>query len=231
VDAIDVLVVEDDPIAAEAHAVYVGRVPGFTVVGIAHSGAEAIRLLRQVPVDLVLLDIYLPDMHGLDVVREMRAAGSTADVIVATRAHDLAVVQDAVTYGIVHYVVKPFTFGTLREKLERYQAYRRQMAEGVTVAAQHDVDRLLASLHGAGRAELPKGMSRESFDAVVAALKGSAGRGMSAAEVAEVLGASRVTARRYLEYAAETGLALRQPRYRGAGRPEVEYRWCQEPDH
>jgi len=232
VDAIRVLIVEDDPVAADADAVYVGRLPGFTVVGQARTGAEALQLLRQTAVDLVMLDIYLPDMRGLDVVRAMRATGHTADVIAVTSARDLAVVQGAVTYGIVHYLVKPFTFNTVRDRLERYRAYRDQMAGSEPVAAQHEVDHLLASLHGADRVDLPKGMSRESFDAVVAALKGSAaGTGMSAAEVAEVLGASRVTARRYLEYVAEAGLAVRQARYRGAGRPEVEYRWAPRPDH
>jgi len=222
---IRVLIVEDNPVAADAHAVYVARLPGFVVVGKARTGADAIRLLTETPVDLVMLDIYLPDMHGLDVVRAMRSAGHSADVIAVTRARDLAVVQGAVTYGIVHYLVKPFTFSTVRDKLERYQAYRNQVAGSERVAAQHEVDHLLASLHGSGRVDLPKGMSRESLDAVIAALKTSDSGGMSATEVAEVLGASRVTARRYLEYIAEVGLAVRQARYHSAGRPEVGYRW------
>jgi response regulator of citrate/malate metabolism len=223
---ITVLLVEDEPVAADALAVYVGRVPGFTVVGQVATGAEALRLLAHTAVDLVLLDIYLPDMNGLDVVRAMRAAGHQADVIAVTKARDVNVLQGAVTFGIVQYLVKPFTFATLRDKLERYAAYRERIAAGDAVVAQHEVDQLLSELHGADRADLPKGMSRESLDAVVAALKGSAGEsGMSAAEVAEVLGASRVTARRYLEYIAEAGLAVRQARYHHAGRPEVEYRW------
>jgi response regulator of citrate/malate metabolism len=220
-----VLIVEDEPVAADAHAVYVNRLPAFTVVGQATTGAEALRHLAHTAVDLVLLDIYLPDMSGLDVVRAMRAAGHHADVIAVTRARDLNVIQGAVTYGIVQYLVKPFTFGMLRDKLERYEAYRDRLAAGDAAVAQHEVDRILASLHGAERADLPKGMSRESLDAVVAALRSSGAQtGMSAAEVARVLGASRVTARRYLEYLADAGLAVRQSRYHSAGRPEVEYR-------
>jgi response regulator of citrate/malate metabolism len=224
--AIRVLVVEDDPVAVDAHAVYVGRLPGFVVAGQARTGGEALRLLGQTDVDLVMLDIYLPDMSGLDVVRAMRRAGHPADVIAVTRARDLAVLQGAVTYGIVQYLVKPFTFSAMRDKFERYRAYRGRVTGREPVTTQHEIDDLLASLHGGNPADLPKGMSRESFDAVVAALK-KAGEdaGMSAAEVAEVLGASRVTARRYLEYIAEAGLAVRQPRYHSAGRPEVEYRW------
>lgn len=219
-----VLVVEDEPVAAEAHAAYVTRVPGFVVAGRASTGREALRTLEREPVDLILLDMGLPDMHGLDVCRAVRAAGHGADVIAVTSARDLAVVRAAVSQGIVQYLLKPFGFAALRDKLERYAAYRAQLAGGGALASQHEVDRVLATLRGADPVDLPKGMSRESLDAVVATVRGSAA-GISASEAGEALGMSRITARRYLEYLAELGLAERRPRYGGAGRPEVEYRW------
>jgi response regulator of citrate/malate metabolism len=233
---IRVLVVEDEPIAADAHVVYVQRVPGFTIVGQAVTGADALRHLGRQAVDLVLLDMNLPDMHGLDVVRAMRTAGHRADVIAVTSARDLTVVRAAVSQGIVQYLLKPFVFATLRDKLERYDEYRHQVLDSAPVAGQHQIDRLLATLRSPDPANLPKGMSRESLDAVSEALKNaldsaptqpdtSTRRGMSAAEVAAVLGASRVTARRYLEHLADQGFASRHARYGGAGRPEVEYRW------
>jgi response regulator of citrate/malate metabolism len=221
---IRVLVVEDEPIAADAHVVYVARVPGFLVAGQAGTGADALRHLSRVPVDLVLLDMRLPDLHGLEVVRAMRAAGHRADVIAVTSARDLAVVRAAVSQGIVQYLLKPFVFATLRDKLERYREYRHQVLDAGSVSDQHEVDRLLATLRSADPVNLPKGMSQESLDAVSASLRGADG-GRSAAEVAAVLGASRVTARRYLEHLAEVGLATRHARYGSAGRPEVEYRW------
>lgn len=91
---IRVLIVEDDPVAADAHVMYVGRVPGFTAVGKAHSGAEARRALDRMPVDLLLLDLHLPDVHGLQLARSLRAAGHHADVIAVTSARDLAVVRE-----------------------------------------------------------------------------------------------------------------------------------------
>jgi response regulator of citrate/malate metabolism len=221
---IRVLVVEDEPIAADAHAVYVGRVPGFAVAGVADTAADALRQMEKGEVDLVLLDMNLPDRHGLAVVRAMRAVGHRADVIAVTSARDLAVVRAAVSQGIVQYLLKPFVFATLRDKLERYQQYRDRLADGGALAGQHEVDRLLATLRSPDPANLPKGMSQESLDGVSGLLR-AAEEGMSANEVATALGASRVTARRYLEYLAETGLASRQARYRGAGRPELEYRW------
>ena len=113
---IGVLIVEDEPVAADAHVAYVGRVRGFGVRGKAHDGAEAIRQLGDPSsgIDMVLLDMYLPDMHGLDVVRAMRTAGHRADVIAVTSARDLEVVRAAVSQGIVQYLLKPFTFAALR---------------------------------------------------------------------------------------------------------------------
>jgi response regulator of citrate/malate metabolism len=224
-DDIGVLVVEDEPVAADAHRAYLERIPGFVVRAVVHDGAGAIRVLgdRSSVVDLVLLDMHLPDLHGLDVVRAMRTAGHRADVIAVTSARDLEVVRAAVSQGVVQYLLKPFTFAALRDKLERYAAYRHQLA-GDVATGQHEVDRALATLRGTDPSSLPKGMSPESLDAVVAVLRPS-DVSLSAAEVASSVGASRVTARRYLEHLADCTLVVRRSRYGGTGRPEVEYRW------
>jgi response regulator of citrate/malate metabolism len=222
---IGVLIVEDEPVAADAHCAYLGRVPGFVLRGVANDGVGAIRQLGDpaTSVDLVLLDMHLPDMHGLDVVRAMRTAGHRSDVIAVTSARDLEMVRAAVSQGVVQYLLKPFTFAALRDKLERYHAYRHQLA-GDVASGQHEVDRMLATLRGNDTSSLPKGMSLESMDAVVAVMRLST-QGQSAAEVAASVGASRVTARRYLEHLADSAMVVRHSRYGGAGRPEVEYRW------
>ena len=221
-----VLVVEDDPVALDAHCTYVERVPGFAVAGRARFGADALRLLQTVDVDLVLLDMNLPDMHGLDVCRAMRAAGRTADVVAVTSARELSTVRAAVSAGIVQYLLKPFVFAALRERLERYAAYRAEVAADGTVGGQDDVDRVLGGLRVAAVNRLPKGLSRESLEAVVRLLEppGGPAPGLSAGEVGERLGMSRVSARRYLEHLTDAGLVARGTRYGGAGRPEVEYR-------
>jgi response regulator of citrate/malate metabolism len=224
--AIRVLVVEDDPVLAGAHTELVGRVPGFEVVGVAYSGAEALRFLAAREVDLVLLDVYLPDMTGLDVVQVLRGHGRTTDVIAVTSARDLDVVRTAVSQGVVQYLLKPFTFATLRDKLGQYAEYRRQVTapDRASIDAQQDVDRVLAALRVPGRPALPKGMSDDTLAAVVRTLRGAEGE-LSASQVADDVGVSRVTARRYLEHLAEQRLASRSPRYGGAGRPEYLYGW------
>ena len=218
---INVLVVEDDPVAAEAHRLYVERVPGFVVAGVVGTVAGVQHALRP-DTELLLLDQYLPDGTGLELCRSLRAAGRLVDVIMVTSARDLAVVRAAVSSGVVQYLLKPFTFDTLREKLERYARFRRGV-EGTGVADQTEVDHLFATLRGTDSG-LPKGMSGPTLDAVVDVLRRSAG-GLSAGAAGDVLGMSRVTARRYLEYLADNGLAVRQPRYGQVGRPELRYQW------
>lgn len=226
---IAVLIVEDELLAAEALVEFVGRIPGFEVAGQARTGVDALHRLAVGTVDLVLLDIYLPDISGLELLRRVRGAGNTVDIIAVSRARDIDVVQTAVSYGVTQYLLKPFTFNGVRQRLERYQAYRARRADPSLLVAQQDIDHLLGELRSAEDATLPKGISRESLRAVAAAVRLHCGGGLSAAEVAAVLGASRITARRYLEYLVEAGLVHRRARYHGAGRPELEYAWP-EPD-
>jgi len=220
-EPIRVLIVEDDPVAADAHVLYVGRVPGFTAVGTAHTGAEARRMLDRMPVDLLLLDLHLPDVHGLQLARTLRAAGYHADVIAVTSARDLAVVREGVSLGVVQYVLKPFTFSTLRDRLVRYAEFRGTAGEA---SGQDEVDRALATLRAPGPSALPKGLSAPTLKRVTEALRGTE-EGLTAAKVGVSVGISRITARRYLEHLVQTGRAARSPLYGQVGRPELVYRW------
>lgn len=223
---IRVLVVEDEAIAAQAHASYVGRVPGFELAGVARSGVEALRHLRRDDdVDLLLLDIHLPDTHGLELLQRVRLEGHLCDAIAVTSARDLEVVKRAVAQGVVLYLIKPFTFSGFRAKLEQYAAYRRRLSDTDTHVVQDEVDQLFGVLRSTDTpAALPKGMSPETLRLVTQRLRSSE-VALSASEVADASGTSRVTARRYLEHLADSGLVERRSRYGRSGRPEVEYRW------
>lgn len=223
-----VLVVEDEERAARAHAAYVGRIEGFELAGVARSAHEAARLLgaaraEGAPIDLVLLDMHLPDGHGLGLLQKVRAAGHLCDVVALTAARDAEVVRAAVAQGVVLYLIKPFTFAMFRAKLEQYAAYRHRSTTTGELA-QDEVDALIGSLRTGAPGALPKGMSGDTMAQVSAVLRGST-EPLSASEVAERVGASRVTVRRYLEHLANTGHAERAPRYGRGGRPELEYRW------
>lgn len=223
---IRVLVVEDDRGTADAHAAYVGRCDGFEVAGLAHSATAAIRALRQAQqgadrIDLLLLDMNLPDGHGLHVCRELRAAGLVVDVIAVTAVRELDIVREAVAVGVVQYLIKPFGFAVFAERMRQYRAYRDEL-EGASSLTQQEVDRAIAALRTTNAPGLAKGLSAETLESVSALL--SAGGARSATEVGADLGLSRVTARRYLEHLADTGVADRTPRYGTRGRPELEYR-------
>ncbi|MFL5912466.1 MAG: response regulator [Gaiellaceae bacterium] len=219
------LVVDDDAMAASIHRSYVERVPGFSVVGEAHSGREALNLTRTLEPDLLLLDIYLPDMSGLDVLRTLREPGwPHVDVIAVTAAKDVATLRTAIHGGVIHYLVKPFFFDTLRERLEGYAALHSRL-ERLREPDQHDIDNVFALLRSRRRRGLPKGISGPTLELVVDALRGANGD-ITATEVAERTGISRGTARRYLEYLALTGAIELTLRYGSTGRPEHLYRWA-----
>ncbi|MFB6822733.1 response regulator [Streptomyces virginiae] len=221
---IHVLVVDDDVRVALINAAYVAKVPGFHVTAQAHSAAEALEFLGSHPVDLVLLDHYLPDENGLDLVRRLRQLGHRTDVIMVTAARDLATVQAAMRLGALQYLVKPFTFAGLRSRLEAYGALRRTLDTGGE-AEQAEVDRIFGALAAAGSPnELPKGHSAGTAELVRRVLRSAEGP-LSTQQIADRAGISRQTAQRYvklLERTARVSLALR---YGETGRPEHRYTW------
>ncbi|MEU9508622.1 response regulator [Micromonospora sp. NPDC048170] len=221
---IDVLVVDDDFMVARIHRGFVERIDGFRVVGTASTGEEAIAAVDEFRPDLVLLDLYLPDMFGLDVVTRLRAARHDCDVLVISAAREAETVRRSVRYGAVNYLLKPFGFDELRSRLEQYAA-RRNSPRATVVTDQSDVDRVL-SRSGAQTttSALPRGLSAQTAELVERALREHSGT-FSAAECANAVGISRVSARRYLEHFTDTGRAAVGLRYGSAGRPERRYSW------
>jgi response regulator of citrate/malate metabolism len=224
-DDIDVLVVDDDFMVARVHRTFVERVEPFHVVGVASTGEQAVTAVDELRPDLVLLDLYLPDVFGLDVIPRLRAAGHDCDVMVISAAREADSVRGAVRHGVVDYLLKPFEFEDLRSRLQRYAAQRGRLLTTV-VHSQADVDRVLAGAGAvpAAAGGLPKGMSVETADLIERTLRAADGT-HSATECATLAGISRVSARRYLEYFHGTGSAEVTLRYGVAGRPERRYSW------
>jgi response regulator of citrate/malate metabolism len=217
------LVVDDDFMTASIHTSYVDRVAGFAAVAEAHTGEQALELEQRLEPDLVLLDIYLPDMTGLDVIRELRRRGRGVDVIAVTAAKDVNTLRAAMQGGVVHYIVKPFVFETFRDRLDRYAALKHRL-DRMREASQGEIDHLYSLLRAQGPAGLPKGISAPTLGVVVEAVR-DADDDVTAVDVADRAGISRGTARRYLEYLASLGSVELTLRYGAAGRPEHLYRW------
>lgn len=220
------LVVDDDFMAASVHREFTERVPGFEVVGEATTGAEALRLVARLQPDLVLLDIYLPDLSGIDVLRRLRAtAQAHVDVIAITSAKDVNVLREAMHLGVVHYIVKPFTFTTLSKRLETYATLKTQL-DGLQQAEQPEIDRLYSLLRTRDSQEsLPKGISAPTLAHVMGVLR-AASEGLSSAELAARANLSQGIARRYLKFLAGSGMVSLTVRYATVGRPEHIYYWA-----
>lgn len=227
---IRVLVVEDEVRIAEAHRTFTERVEGFTCVGVTGTVGEAVRTLQAhqaagEPIDLVLLDIGLPDASGIEVAVASHHLEPAPDIIVISAARDLAVVRDAVSRGAALYLLKPFTFASFRERLENYRTFRESLIGAGTAISQVDVDRAVDSLRApASKGAAAKGAAAATSDAIARYLAAAA-NGNAAVEVAAGVGVSRVTAWRYLERLADDGLVTRDLEYGRAGRPQVRYTW------
>ena len=236
--AIRTLIIDDDVAVAGIHHGFLLARGGFDVVSLAHTGQQGLDLAAELQPELVLLDIHLPDMSGLDVLQQLRGRQQALDVLVITASRELDTVRGAMAGGVLHYLVKPFTSQALNERLDEYLFLRRELAAGGAAGPldQDSIDRLVAPSRRAAAtdpvagsladapARLPKGLSRPTLDAVIDALK-STPEDVSAAGMALRLGLSRVSARRYLEYLVIHGFARLTPRYGAAGRPENRYLW------
>ncbi|WP_158847084.1 response regulator [Saccharothrix deserti] len=219
---IRVVVVDDDFMVAKVHSGYVARTPGFEVVGVAHNGADAVRLVRELRPDLVLLDVYLPDVDGLAVLRELRGLADDVDVIVITAATDVETVRSAMRGGVLHYLIKPFEYAALRDQLAHFAALDRRLDQ-LASAGQADVDQVFGARPRSAPV-LPKGLSTQTANLVERVLR-ERPVGVSASECAEATELARVSARRYLEHFVSTGKAEVRLKYGGTGRPERLYVW------
>lgn len=216
---ISVLIVDDDFMVARIHERFVERTDGFAVVATAGTGRDALAAIAEHEPDIVLLDVHLPDVDGIEVLRRARADGREVGVIMVTAERDAEVVRAALLGGAQQYLVKPFEYPTLAERL-RIVAQALSTLDADETPDQRAIDRAFGAGSGAA-APLPKGLSAETAEALLAALAG--GAEVSAAEAADLVGLSRVSARRYLEHFATTGRATVRLRYGAAGRPERRY--------
>ena len=214
-----VLVVEDDAVVARLHCRFVARVPGFTPVGVAATAAQAEEMVRTLRPDLMLLDLGLPGLSGVGLLRRLRGRGEAVEAIAVTAATTTETVRATVQLGVVDYIVKPFDQDRLRKALGLFQRRMAMLAPGTL--AQDQVDRIYSDGPNTHR-WLPRDLAPDRL-ADVRALLEAAADPVSAAEVAGAVGIARVTARRYLEYLVTIGQAQLDMSSNGPGRPRKLY--------
>lgn len=235
-----ILIIEDDFRIAEIHRAFIEQSQGFRVVGMARSGAEARELMAQhaAEVHLVLLDAYLPDVEGLELLWALRRDHVHVDIVMITAAREVDTISEALRGGIFDYLIKPVEAARMAQMLARFRREREALAARHELS-QEELDRVLSRLRpegapGSAARSLPKGIDRLTLRAVVAALD-SAGKPLAAMDVARAMGASRSTARRYLEFLVSVQVVGAELGYGDVGRPERRYRlvgdaaaWCEE---
>lgn len=218
---INVLIVDDDFMVAQIHARFVERAEGFRVIGTATTGEMALAEIDRLDPELVLLDIYLPDLTGLEVLRQLRAKGNETGIIIITAAREADSVRAALAGGASSYLIKPFEYRDFLARLDQFKESHSVLSR-MENPEQENVDAYFArSPLPTDEAFLPKGLSEATAQSVLAILV--AGDEMSAVACAERVGLSRVSARRYLEHFVKVGQATARLKYGAAGRPQRLY--------
>jgi len=225
---IEVLIVEDDLRIAEIQKRFLELIDGFQPVGIAVSYVEAKTLIEVLQPDLILLDVYFPDMNGLDLLKETKLQTKQMDVIMITAAKEIDKVQAAIRLGVFDYIIKPVIFERFKQSLQRYQEYHRKflkLTKENSYISQQEVDKLFWKENDNTtyeRAYLPKGIDPLTLEKVIEVL-GKATTGPTAETVAKEVGVSRTTARRYLEHLVSIEKIEADLSYGTVGRPERVY--------
>ncbi|MBE3664345.1 two-component system response regulator [Vibrio navarrensis] len=218
-----VMIIEDDLAIAQLHHNYLQQLNGFEVIAITTTSAEAQLQLTLLEPDLVLLDVYLPDGSGLDILNQIRGSNRHCDVILITAARDVETLQTAMRGGVVDYLLKPVMFVRLEAALNKYRAQREQLGHVSADLNQGLVDKMLQSGSAQEKAgHLPKGIDGVTLDKIRALFQQE--ESYTADEAGEKMGASRTTARRYLEYLIAAGELQADLSYGTVGRPERCYK-------
>lgn len=225
---IEVLIVEDDLRIAEIQKRFIEQLEGFQTVGIAASYIEAKSYMELLQPDLILLDVYFPDMNGLDILKEAKQQPNQMDVIIITAAKEIDKVQEAIRIGVFDYIIKPVIFDRFKNTLIRYREYHTKLVElrkDQLLVTQEQVDALLRKdidSYSSDKSLLPKGIDPLTLVKVLEVLK-LVTNGVTAEFVAKEMGVSRTTARRYLEHLIAEEKIAADLAYGTVGRPERVY--------
>lgn len=217
-----VLIIEDDPMVAQINKNYIESVEGFKVVNILGDGNEALEYLHRNPFDLIILDIYMPKLDGISFLKKMRHNQINCDVIMVTAAKEVDKIHDAMQLGIVDYLIKPFEYERLKKSLENY-TMRANILKTKDSVEQEDIDAIIMTGIYNLENSLPKGLNRLTLDRVISFMESNQFETMRGDEIAEGLGVTKATVRRYMNYLEKIGLVKQEAEYGSLGRPSYMY--------
>ena len=218
-----VLIVEDDPMVSMINEQYVNRNKAFCVVGKCKDGKSALEFLEKNDVDLIVLDVFMPLMDGFETLRQIRKNKKSVDIIMVTAANDRASLEEALHLGVVDYLVKPFTYDRFRIALDKYISHLEAF-KNMDTLNQKNIDYILGNSEKKGDELYPKGIQEKTLQTILDEMKKSPSKWLTGDEVAERIGLTGVTVRRYLNHLAEKGILLSEIDYETGGRPCMRYK-------
>lgn len=217
-----VLIVDDDPMVADINRHYVEKNALFTVIGFARNGEEALEFLKKEPVDLVVLDVFMPVMDGIETLKNIRNRKDTVEVIMVTAANDTATLDQTMHLGVLDYLVKPFSLERLLVSLEKFVT-KYNLINQNTVLDQSKIDSLITNPPVLKNQELPKGIQKKTLDKILEYFD-TATFWQSVDIISKKLGISIVTIRHYLNYLVQKKVLEETINYETGGHPSVLYR-------
>ena len=219
----EVLIVEDDPMVAMINKQYISKNVHFHVADICKDGTSALEYLLNHTVHLVILDVYMPRDDGLTLLRKIRGNNLLVSVIMVTAANDTTTIEEALQLGIIDYLVKPFANERFQQALEKF-LNRQTSFQGVTYFDQQHIDALMGISMEKSVSHLPKGIQSITLEGILEFLKNNSTVEFTSEEIADKIGLSRVTVRRYMNYLLEHEMIIGQMNYETGGRPCMLYR-------
>ncbi|MBJ8026989.1 response regulator [Bacillus cereus group sp. N21] len=227
---IKVLIVEDDPMVAMLNKHYLEQVGGFELVHIANSVKEAVEILKESSIDFILLDIFMPVDTGFELLLHIRNQEKEIDVIMISAVHDMGSIKKALQYGVVDYLIKPFTFERFKEALTAYREKFIFMKEQQKIS-QSELDTLILQKEKVEthvNKELPKGLTRQTLQLIWKQIESLHGQAFTTDEMAQLVGISRVSIRKYVMFLTEIGVLENEMVYQHVGRPVSKLRCIDE---
>lgn len=221
---IEILIIEDDKRISDIHRRFIEKLEGFKVIGSAYTGEEATDWIISYKPDLVLLDVYLPDTLGTELLAVIQEYSPDTDIIFITAAAEANIVKKAFRSGVADYILKPLTFEKFKESLLSYKT-KRDILTGNGEVQENLIDSLWnkSAVHTSNLGDHPpKGIDPITKEKIVNYIKKING-GITAEALGLEVGVSRSTARRYLEYLASEKLVFAELIYGTVGRPERRY--------
>lgn len=216
-----VLIVEDDPMVASINKKYLQRIMPCEIYGPVMTEEEIIRFIQDKNIDLILMDEYLPQKNGLEILKCLRGRGIVTQVIMITAANHREELQKAYAYGVIDYLVKPFELKRFEKAIHKYYKFKDLFKENQAIC-QHDIDEV--EVHQKCIRDLPKGLNKLTLKRIIEVLSSDENEEWTLRRLAKEIKSSNVTVKKYMDYLEETGEVQSYLTSGQIGRPEYRYK-------